>query len=110
MFAVIKTGGKQYKVSQKDVIEVERLAGSAGDSVLFDRVLAVGDAEKFETGKSTAEKVVEGKILSQVKAPKIFIQKHLRRKNSRKKTGHRQQLTRVEIISIKDGEGAKDGS
>lgn len=105
MFAVIKTGGKQYKVSQKDVIEVERLAGSVGDSVLFDRVLAVGDAEKFEVGNSAYEKVVEGKIVSQVKAPKIFIQKHLRRKNSRKKTGHRRQLTRVEIISIKNGEG-----
>lgn len=110
MFAVIKTGGKQYKVSPKDVIEVERLAGSVGDSVVFDRVLAVGDAEKFETGSFAIKKMVEGKIVSQLKAPKIFIQKHLRRKNSRKKTGHRQQLTRVEITSIKTGEGVKNGA
>jgi large subunit ribosomal protein L21 len=101
MFAVIKTGGKQYRVSGKDVIEVERLSGKVGDKVVFDQVLMVGDEKKTEVGAPSLEKKVEGKIVAQTKGPKIYIQKHLRRKNSRKRTGHRQYITKVEITSIK---------
>ncbi|GMT42869.1 MAG: 50S ribosomal protein L21 [bacterium] len=111
MFAVIKTGGKQYRVSGKDVIEVERLPGGVGEKVLFDRVLMTGDGKKTEIGNPTVDKVVEGKIIAQSKGTKIFIQKHLRRKNSRKKTGHRQLLTRIEITAIKNPKpGKTDGS
>ena len=101
MFAVIKTGGKQYRVSSKDVIDVELLPGKVGDKVIFDQVLMAGDDKKAEIGSPTLEKKVEGTIVAQTKGPKILIQKHLRRKNSRKKTGHRQRITKVEINSIK---------
>jgi len=101
MFAVIKTGGKQYRVSGSDVIEVELLDGKVGDKVSFDNVLMVGDSKTSDVGAPELEKKVEGKIIAQAKGPKIFIQKHRRRKNSRTRTGHRQQLTKVEITSIK---------
>ena len=101
MFAVIKSGGKQYRVSGKDVIEIERLDGEVGDKVTFDNVLMVGDAKSSEFGAPAVKTKVEGKIVAQTKGPKLYIQKHRRRKNSRKRTGHRQQLTKVEITSIK---------
>jgi len=101
MFAVIKSGGKQYRVSGKDVIAIERLDGKVGDTVTFENVLMVGDEKNSEVGVPGLEKKVEGKIVAQAKGPKLLIQKHRRRKNSRKKTGHRQRLTKVEITSIK---------
>ena len=101
MFAVIKTGGKQYRVSDNDVIEIERLDGNVGDKVEFDHVLMAGEGEKMEFGTPTVERKVEGEIVAQQKGPKIYIQKHRRRKNSRTRTGHRQTLTKVRITAIK---------
>ena len=101
MFAVIKTGGKQYRVSGSDVIEVERLDGKVGDTVMFDNVLMTGDAKTSEFGAPGLAIKVEGKIVAQAKGPKLYIQKHRRRKNSRTRTGHTQQRTKVEITSIK---------
>ena len=101
MFAVIKTGGKQYRVSGKDVIEIERLDGEVGDTVTFDTVLMTGDAKTSEVGSPGVAIKVEGKIVAQGKGPKLYIQKFRRRKNSRTRTGHRQQVTKVEITSIK---------
>jgi len=100
MFAVIKTGGKQYKVAKADVIEVEKLDNEDGSTVNFD-VLMVSDGKTAGTGSSAG--TVEGKVVSATKGPKVIIMKHRRRKNSRRKTGHRQKLTLVEITSIKKG-------
>ncbi len=96
MFAVIKTGGKQYKVSESDVIEIEKLEGAEGDKVEFPEILLTSDGKSINAGSVK----VEGKIVSQTKGPKIIIMKHRRRKNSRRKTGHRQAYTLVEITSI----------
>lgn len=103
MFAVIKTGGKQYRVEKDNTIEVERLEGKVGDSIKFGEVLMAGDGKKAEIGTPRLNKVVEGKIVSHVKGPKIFVQKFRRRKDSKTKTGHRQLLTQVKITSIKNG-------
>lgn len=102
MFAVIKTSGKQYRVKENDVIEVDLLAGDVGASVTFPDVLMAGEGEKVQVGSPTLKKVVEGKIVAQVKGPKLFIQKFRRRKNSKTRTGHRQKLTKVRITAIKD--------
>ncbi|MEE8483161.1 MAG: 50S ribosomal protein L21 [Nitrospinota bacterium] len=103
MFAVIKTGGKQYRVEKDDIIEVEKIVGQPGDAIKFDSVLMVGDKESVETGEAASKSNVEGKIVYQKKGPKIVIQKFHRRKDSKKRTGHRQLLTRVAITSIKKG-------
>jgi len=98
MFAVIRTGGKQYKVTESAVIEVEKINGAEGETVTFSDVLmASDDGALVDAG----ELQVEGKIISLKKGPKITIMKHRRRKNSRRKTGHRQTYTLVEITSIK---------
>ncbi len=103
MFAVIKTGGKQYRVEKDDIIEVEKIVGQPGDAIKFESVLMVGDEKSVETGKGASNGLVEGKIVYQKKGPKIVIQKFRRRKDSKKRTGHRQLLTRVAITSIKKG-------
>lgn len=102
MFAVIKTGGKQYRVRENDVIEVELLDGAAGEPVVFEEVLMAGKEGIVEIGAPGLKKKVEGKILAQVKGPKLVIQKFRRRKNSKTRTGHRQRLTQVRITAIKD--------
>ena len=91
MYAVIKTGGKQYRVQQGDVIFVEKIDSQANDAVTFEEVLLVGDGEQTKIGAPVVEGAkVEGKVLSQVKA----------KKNERKKQGHRQPYTTVEITAI----------
>jgi large subunit ribosomal protein L21 len=102
MFAVIKTGGKQYRVTANDIIAVEYLAGNDGDSVVFNEVLMTGKGDDIQTGKPTLKKVVQGTIVSQSKGPKLYIQKFRRRKNSKTRTGHRQLVTQVRITAIKD--------
>lgn len=92
MFAVVKTGGKQYKANLGDVLEIEKIAGEAGDKVELVVLAAANDLE----GKT---KVV-AEILDQKKAPKVIIFKKRRRKNSQRKNGHRQRLTAVRIIEI----------
>jgi large subunit ribosomal protein L21 len=101
MYAVIKTGGKQYRVAQGDRLRVEKLAGSVGDSVSFGEVLLVGAGDGVKVGTPTVGGAkVEAKIIAQDRAPKIIIFKFRRRKNYRRKTGHRQPFTALEITGI----------
>ena len=101
MYAVIKTGGKQYRVQQGDVIFVEKLNAQADEAVTFDEVLLVGDADQSKVGTPVVEGAkVEGKVLAQVKGKKIVVYKYKAKKNERKKQGDRQPYTKVEITSI----------
>lgn len=98
MYAVIVTGGKQYKVSEGDVIEVEKLAGEAGTKVEFDAILTV-DGDKIESGDSVKTKVT-GEIVKQGKTKKVVVFKYKAKKNERVKNGHRQAFTKVKITAI----------
>ncbi len=101
MFAVVKTGGKQYKVQEGDVIAVEKIEGEPGSEIDLGPALMAGDGDNIEVGTPVLEgRNVTARILSQGKGPKITILKHLRRKDSRKKTGHRQKLTELRIVSL----------
>jgi large subunit ribosomal protein L21 len=103
MFAVIRTGGKQYKVASGDVLDVERLAGDAGAKVNFD-VLMVGGKGKPKAGNPlVAGASVAAEIVAQKRAPKVIAFKKKRRKNTHRKRGHRQELTTVRIMDIKAG-------
>ena len=97
MFAVIKTGGKQYKVSGGEVLKLEKLEGKAGDKVTFGEVLATD--KELDAKKASATKVI-GEILEQKKDDKIIVFKKKRRHNYRRKIGHRQQVSMVRIIQI----------
>ena len=102
MYAVIKTGGKQHRVSPGEVLTVEKLAGSQGEQVVFDQVLMVVDEADVRIGAPIIEgaKVV-GEILAQKKGEKINVFKMKRRKGYHKTIGHRQELTVVKIKEIK---------
>ena len=100
MHAVIKTGGKQYRVKKDDVIVVEKLDGDAGASLSFDQVLMLS-GDTTEIGAPTVEgAAVAGEIVEQTKGAKVIIFKKRRRKNSRRRNGHRQMLTKVRITDI----------
>ena len=101
MYAVIKTGGKQYRVQQGDVIFVEKINAQADEAVTFEEVLIVGndDETKICTPVVAGAKV-EGNVLAQVKAKKVVVYKYKAKKNERKKQGHRQPYTKVEITAI----------
>ena len=101
MYAVIKTGGKQYRVQQGETIFVEKMNAQADETVTFDEVLLVGDGETTKIGTPNVEGAkVEGKVLAQVKAKKVVVYKYKAKKNERKKQGHRQPYTKVEITAI----------
>lgn len=107
MFAVIKTGGKQYRVAANDLLKVEKLAGNAGDIVEFTQVLAVGEGDGAEIGAPfVAGAVVTAEVVEQGKAKTVIAFKKRRRQNSRRTRGHRQLLTTVRIAEILTG-GAK---
>ena len=100
MYAVIKTGGKQYRVAADDVITIEKLAGEAGSKIEFAEVLAIGgDNPKFGSPFISGAKVV-GEFVEATRGPKVIAFKKRRRKNSRRKRGHRQDLVTVRIKSI----------
>lgn len=100
MYAVIKTGGKQYRVAKNDVIEIERCGVDAGEVVEFDQVLMLGgDAPQIGAPVVAGAKVT-GKVLELTRGPKIVVFKKRRRKNYRRRTGHRQDLTVVRITDI----------
>jgi large subunit ribosomal protein L21 len=104
MFAVFKTGGKQYRVAKDDVITVERLSGDAGTAVTFDEVLMVGD----KAGSPTIEGAsVKGKIVEQARGDKIVVFKKKRRKDYKRTAGHRQDLTVVQITDVGAGGNKK---
>jgi large subunit ribosomal protein L21 len=101
MYAVIKTGGKQYRVSEGDCISIEKLEVESGSTVTFSEVLLVSKEGDLRIGKPfVADAKVTGEVLAQDKGPKITIFKHKRRKGFRKKTGHRQPLTSLKIKEI----------
>jgi large subunit ribosomal protein L21 len=100
MYAVIKTGGKQYKVAQGDRLRVEKLAANVGETVTFDQVLLVG-GEALKIGAPlVAGAKVEAKVVAQDREKKIIVFKFRRRKNYRRKNGHRQPFTALEITGI----------
>jgi large subunit ribosomal protein L21 len=104
MFAVIKTGGKQYKVAADNTITVMALEGEAGAQVAFDEVLALFDGETSHIGAPhVAGAKVVGEIVEQARGPKVIAFKKRRRKNSRRKRGHKQDLTIVKIKEILTG-------
>jgi large subunit ribosomal protein L21 len=100
MYAVIKTGGKQYKVSAGDILKVEKLEGAVGDTIELDEVLMVGGEEVKIGTPLLPDAKVKAKIVEQGKDKKILVFKSKRRKNFRKKFGHRQPLTRLKIMDI----------
>ncbi|HWD12527.1 MULTISPECIES: 50S ribosomal protein L21 [Pseudochrobactrum] len=107
MFAVIKTGGKQYRVAANDVIKVEKVAGEAGDVVEFVEVLLVGEGENATLGAPlVAGAVVTAEVVEQGRAKKVIAFKKRRRQNSKRTRGHRQELTTIRISEILTG-GAK---
>ena len=97
MFAVVRTGGKQYRVAAGDKIVVEKMAGNAGDTVSLSDVLLAGDGGEI---KSLAGLTVSAEIVAQAKADKIIVFKKKRRHNYRRKNGHRQQHTILKILSV----------
>lgn len=101
MYAVIETGGKQYKVSEGDVIFIEKLEVAEGDAVTFDKVLVVADGENITVGApAVSGATVTAKVEKQGKAKKIYVFKMKRKKNYRRKKGHRQPFTKVTIEKI----------
>ncbi len=101
MYAVIATGGKQFKVQEKDVVAVEKLAGEIGSKVTFTEVLAMGEGADVKVGTPMIEGAkVEAEIIDQFRGPKLIAFKMKRRKGYRKRKGHRQSLTKVRILSI----------
>ena len=102
MHAVIKTGGKQYIVKPGDIIDIEKISGEPGEEVNFEEILLVSaDGEDVKVGSPLVESArVEGRIVRQKKGDKIVVFKFKRRKGYRKKAGHRQNLTSVEITGI----------
>jgi large subunit ribosomal protein L21 len=101
VFAVIETGGKQYKVTEGDVVFVEKLDVSEGETVTFDRVLAVSSGENFSAGAPYVEgATVTANVVKNGKAKKIHVLKYKAKKNEKKKIGHRQPYTKVQITAI----------
>lgn len=104
MYAVIRTGGKQYRVAPEDVIEVEKVPGAAGDIIQFSDVLMLGGDGAPEIGTPMVDGAsVAAEVIDQTRAPKIIVFKKKRRKNYRRKRGHRQELTAVRITEILTG-------
>jgi large subunit ribosomal protein L21 len=107
MFAIVRTGGKQYRVAPGDKIVVEKLAGEAGDSVNITDVLLAGEGSNL---LDTAGLIVGAEIVAQAKSDKVVVFKKRRRHNYRRKAGHRQQLTILKIVSIGDKKAEKKAS
>lgn len=102
MYAVIQTGGKQYRVEEGDRLRVEKLDSAAGDNVTFDQVLMVADGDDVKIGQPVLDSAsVTGEVLEHGRGKKIKIVKFRRRKNSRRQHGHRQWFSEVKITGIK---------
>ena len=99
MYAIIATGGKQYKVSEGDVIKVEKLDAEAGNIVTFDQVIAVKDND-LKVGEAVANATVTATVMDQGKGKKVIVYKHKRKTGYHKKNGHRQAYTAVKIDKI----------
>ena len=101
MFAVIRTGGKQYRVAKDDLITVEKLAGEPGATVTFDSVLVIGEGSDARKGAAGA--AVTAEVVEHIRDDKVIIFKKKRRHNYRRKNGHRQPLTVLRVTGIKAG-------
>ena len=100
MYAIIETGGKQYRVTEGDVITVEKLDAQVGETVSFDHVLVLGEGEGIQVGTPYVGTAVEGKVVEEGKGKKVIIFKYKSKKDYRKKQGHRQPYTMVEITGL----------
>lgn len=100
MYAVIETGGKQYRVQEGDVITVEKLNAEAGDKVTFDKVLLMSDGKDVKVGTPYLDAAVSGSVVENGKGKKVIIFKYKAKKDYRKKQGHRQPYTMVKIDSL----------
>lgn len=111
MFAIIKTGGKQYKVAQGDVVRIEKLDVPTGSTVELNDVILVNDGKKDHIGVPTvAGAKVEGTVIEQMRDRKVIVFKKTRRHNYRRKKGHRQHLTVVQITKVVTGAASKESS
>ena len=99
MYAIIATGGKQYKVSEGDVIKVEKLAGEAGETVTFDNVVAIS-GDSLLVGADVAKSSVSATVMQQGRGKKVIVYKYKRKSGYHKKNGHRQAYTQVKIDKI----------
>ncbi|MBR3040742.1 MAG: 50S ribosomal protein L21 [Lachnospiraceae bacterium] len=99
MYAIIATGGKQYKVSEGDVIKVEKLAAEAGETVTFDEVVAIG-GETLKVGADVKASSVSATVMEQGRGKKVIVYKYKRKSGYHKKNGHRQAYTQVKIDKI----------
>ncbi len=104
MFAVVRTGGKQYRVAAGDKIAVEKLAGEAGDTITLGDVLLAGEGDSLADAASVT---VSAEIIAQAKSEKVVVFKKRRRHNYRRKNGHRQQMTLLRITAVGAAEAAK---
>ncbi len=101
MYAVIQTGGKQYKVNEGDILKVEKLAGEAGDKVTLDEVLILSDGNGLKVGSPlVAGAKVTAEVIEQGRSKKIVVYKYKKRKNYRRKQGHRQAFTKIKVEKI----------
>ena len=101
MYAIIVTGGKQYKVSEGDVVFIEKLEAEAGDTVTFDKILAVGKEDGIRVGAPYVDgATVTADVIKNGKAKKIYVFKYKSKKNEKKKIGHRQPYTKIQIKTI----------
>ena len=99
MYAIIATGGKQYKVSEGDVVKVEKLVAEAGETVTFDQVIAVG-GDALKVGEDVANATVSATVMEQGRGKKVIVYKYKRKTGYHKKNGHRQAYTQVKIDKI----------
>ena len=101
MYAVVSTGGKQYRIQEGDILRIEKIPGEVGTPLTFENVLLYSDGEKLSIGQPVLENIsVNAHIVEQGKAKKIIVFKYKRRKRFRRKQGHRQQFTAVKIDKI----------
>ena len=108
MYAVVKTGGKQYRVEKEDVVLVEKLEANDGDQVVLDNILMIGEGKKVTLGSPLVnDAAVMAQVIRQTRGPKITMIYKRRRKNSRRKQGHKQNLTLLKIIDIAETGGSK---
>jgi large subunit ribosomal protein L21 len=104
MYAIIIDGGRQYKVTEGQELVIDYRDASSGDSLAFDKVVAYSNGDKLQLGKPTLGGAkVTAKVLGVTQGPKLVVQKFRRRQNSKRKTGHRQLYTKVQIESISGG-------
>ncbi|MDF3128190.1 50S ribosomal protein L21 [Kiritimatiellaeota bacterium B1221] len=99
-YAVIETGGKQYKVSEGDILEIEKLDAEAGQIITFDNVIAVSGGDSLSIGDNAASASVTAEVVEQFRGPKLLSFKKKRRKGYKRRVGHRQSLTKVKITGL----------